>query len=125
MTMQNSQNLSKIFDCQYCDSRTKNKRGCFRKKRIPVIEIDCVCENDRKCNICKGNGTFKLFVCPQTVFSDSNIRRTISFFYHYVATEFREYPNGKGLLYQPIKLLESFNLLSGLYQSFKEKEQDK
>lgn len=111
----------KIYDCKHCDYALKKKRGCIKARKRAVATFDCLCKGeDDDCEICKGSGTFGWCSCPNTVLSDVNIRRTVSYFYHFQA--YSVYPNGKGLYYQPVKMLEAFNILGDLYFRYKEKE---
>ncbi len=50
--------------------------------------------------------------------------RIIKYYNHFQATEFREYPDGKGIYYQPIKLVNTFNMLRFYSNKYTKKEID-
>lgn len=122
MALKHGIGYSKIYDCGNCDYKQKRKRGCKKSKRKSVAMFDCFCHGNKLCKICKGRGTFKWYRCPRTVLFDNNIERTISYFYNWIGSDCRDYPNGKGLYYQPLKLVDAFDLLFCEYQKYKELE---
>lgn len=100
----------------------KKNRGCKRKRKKYVAIFTCTCRNKKTCDICDGKGTFKFYMCPMSVMFEPNIFRTLSYFFHWVGTECKEYPNGQGLYYQPLKLIDAFDLLNCEYVKYKGKE---
>ena len=122
MSLKYDKIFSKIYDCGVCDYKTKRQRGCTKKRRKPVASFDCNCKGEKKCSLCKGEGTFKWYRCPRTVFDDSSIVRVFSYYFHWLSTEYKEYANGKGLYYQPLKMLESFDILNKEYEKHYKRE---
>lgn len=107
--------FSKTFDCEFCDKELKKQRGCKRNSRVKFVEqFECSCNKNEKCTICGGKGLIKLTSCPRKIFDNFGISRTLSFFNFYQNCEYRQFPNGKSLLKQPIKMLSAFNFLTGL-----------
>ena len=51
--------------------------------------------------------------CPQSIL-DGNIRSLVPYFFHYLASS--EYPDGRGRLYQPTKMLFMFDVWAGIYR---------
>lgn len=123
MALNHDRVQSKKYVCRNCTSELKKNNGCKRKKRRAVETFKCICNSEnKKCEICKGKGTFSLFVCPQTVLQDYSIQRTFSYFYYWLSSDCRDYPDGLGRYLQPIKMLEAFELLFHLYTEHKNRE---
>lgn len=57
----------------------------------------------------------RLSRCPRTVLRDRKVARIVPYFYRWKLTNGMEYPDGNGLLFQPKKLVNSFELLLAVY----------
>jgi hypothetical protein len=44
------------------------------------------------------------------------VSRIVPYFYHYIASGYIQYPDGKGLFYQPLKLIQAFEVLLFIYK---------
>lgn len=121
--------LIEIFDCKKCESDQKKSRGCKKKKRRPIIEVDCICDGAKKCGICGGrkNGNaVKVYRCPHVSLFDISVSRILPYFYHWIASEFMAFPDGKGRYYQPKKILSAFDILLSVKnrETLKERKED-
>lgn len=107
-------NLIDVYDCKKCDSYQKKERGCKRNKRRSFLEIECICKGAKKCEICggqkKGNA-IKVYRCPRVSLLDTSVSRIVPYFYHWLASDFMVFPDGRGRYYQPKKLLNAFDIL--------------
>jgi hypothetical protein len=75
--------------------------------------VNCVCESKNKnCTICEGKGIFTVNRCPVKYASDPNVNIFLPYFYHWKATNYMMYPDGKGRIYQPTALIEALTLCS-------------
>jgi hypothetical protein len=98
---------AKMFYCGTCAE--KRERGCVRPRRTPVIVFGCpACKGEnKKCAYCKGKNELKLHRCPRAI-CDANIRGLVPYFWHYANTN--QYPDGRGRLFQPVKMIAVFDL---------------
>ena len=67
---------------------------------------------------CKGTNEIKLKRCPHTYLS-ADVRALVPYFFHFVATY--QYPDGRGRLYQPVKMLNVFDAWFPIYQELTKK----
>lgn len=111
----NTELMRAIYDCKTC-----KKKSCTKIRKRAVQQFDCICNGDKRCQICKGKNLFGWYSCPSTVLNEFSIRRVLSSFYHY--QESKQYPDLRGQYYQPIILLEAFDLLSMLSMKQLKKE---
>lgn len=118
--------FSKIFNCEYCSKEVKKKRGCKRAiKSGAVLDVDCSCGENKKCDVCKGRGRFVLKDCPIRFTQDKDTSRFLPFFWHFRATNYTMYPDGEGRFEQPILLLEALQLCIYLVNKREEAEAKK
>lgn len=57
--------------------------------------------------------------CPHTIL-DGNIRAIVPYFFHFLATH--QFPDGRGRVYQPSKLLKVFDIWYGIYDEIRPKK---
>ena len=97
---------SKIFVCKCFE---KKERGCVKPKRGAVIKIQCICNGNKGCDLCKGKGEIVYNRCPAAISADPETRSFMPFFYRY--KEYGEYPDARGRLFQPVKLTLALDLM--------------
>jgi len=114
----------KVYVCSNCSSEMKRNRGCKRPKRNKILEIECVCGGNSHCEICKGENKFTLKECPAKM-NNASVNRFLPFFWHWKATNYMNFPDGKGRYYQPSVLLEAFSLCANLSGKQEQKEAEK
>lgn len=116
--------FSAVYDCNLCSKAQQRQRGCIKPKKRSTGFFDCICGGKKdKCSICKGSGSFKVYGCPRGILrSDYSISRAISSFYYWVNSNYTQYPDGLPLYYQPLKMLDTFELLSTINQQQKKKQ---
>lgn len=107
--MSNNEPFNKIYNCGFCEKEQRKERGCKRKTKNG-LNVDCICGGDKRCDACKGKGAFRLDRCLKVAASETS--RIAPFFYHYKATNMMAYPDGRGMLYQPNKLLDAFSIMA-------------
>ncbi len=127
-----------IFNCQSCSSAEKETRGCLSPTEKFSWEIDpCVSCGGKgffiapnridevECEVCKGSGVISVNRCPRAIITES--KYLIPFFIDYyggLEHGLTIYPDGKGRFYQPIKLLQAFNLMTSEYTAIKKRESE-
>lgn len=88
------------------------------------MQVDCICESEA-CDICKnkkgGQSKLSLYQCPNSMIDDE-FSRLIPYFYVWLNSEFTVYPDGRGRYYQPVKLLQAFELLLKVKQTNEKKK---
>jgi hypothetical protein len=89
------------------------------------MHIECVCEGDKKCIICKGKRSFPIKYCPLRVFHESGMNEFITNFFIWKASNGSIHPAGGSRLFQPVKLLEAFTVCKIAATRREEKERDK
>jgi hypothetical protein len=106
--------IAKIFDCKVCTVMLKKERGCVRPKRQAVQIYKCpVCAGEnKKCIYCKGTNEIMLKRCPRAILN-SNITSLVPYFFSFINSH--QYPDGRGRLFQPIKMLKVFDIWAGIY----------
>jgi hypothetical protein len=114
--MHNDTLLRKIYDCKKCKSGQNKKRGCVRPAKKPVWKIDeCIhCDGDKNCIYCKGKGKIMVHRCPRCI-QDSSL---IPYFIAWKNSQYIAYPDGRGRLYQPKKLIQAFDVLGFYWDKF-------
>lgn len=131
--------IDKIFagkwNCKACTKKDKKAWGCVKpinKKENPdgvwYIEFCLVCDGtNSKCKACKGSNRTLVWRCPRGL--SGHASRLLPYFFDYYAalqsTRVPVWPDGRGRLYQPIALIEAFNLLRKVKFNFDEKNKDK
>lgn len=117
--------MSQVYNCKACDNKLKKQRGCirpFKKKIIWVIDDCFICNGlDKKCYLCKGTNKIPMHRCPRKIIPN---RRVLKYFNYFQATEYKEYPDKRGLYYQPLRLVYVFNTLRYYNDKFTKKEID-
>lgn len=102
------------YDCDKCGYDDRKRKGCEKNKRKHVFDCDCICEGKVKCNICGGikrDNTVRVKRCPRSILKE-HVSRIVPYFYRYVASNYAQFPDGRGLIYQPKKLISAFDVLT-------------
>jgi hypothetical protein len=102
----------------------KKNRGCSRKKKHAILEIECICNGNKKCDICNGRNIIALKECPAKM-NNASVNRFLPFFWHWKATNYMQFPDGGGRYNQPSTLLEAFAMCAGLSNKQEQKEAEK
>jgi len=112
-----------VYNCKNCDKKLKRLRGCIRPyKRKVIWTIDeCIfCEGKNKhCPYCKGKGKIPVHQCPQMVARNPYL---LPYFNAYRNSNYLAWPDGRGRLYQPKKLIQAFDVLNYYYNKLEEKK---
>ena len=115
---------SKIYICSNCSREMKKNRGCKKERKKAILEIECICSGNKKCELCKGKNKFALKECPAKM-NNTSVNRFLPFFWHWKSTNYISFPDGRGRYYQPTKLLEAFSLAANLSNKQEIKEAEK
>lgn len=90
--------------------------------------MECICNGEnKKCELCKGHGQFKVYRCPRSFAFDPEVVRIFPYFNTWLVSNFTVFPDGRGRYYQPEILLELFDLILTVYnieQKRKQKERE-
>lgn len=109
----------KVFRCEVCDSKQKISRGCvkpFKKKTVWTIDECIFCNGEeKKCKYCKGKGKIFVSRCPRAYHENEAL---LPYFYAYRTSNNLQWPDGRGRLYQPIKLVMAFDIWSFYFNKF-------
>lgn len=98
------------FDCGDCDKDDKKARGCKKNKRNVVIELKCTCESG--CKTCNYTKKIQYKRCPRALSLDQWMLIFMPYFWHWKATQYHRYPDGRARIYQPSKMLEALDVCS-------------
>jgi len=114
--MHNDTLLRQRFTCQTCRQGPRPKPKCLRPKRKPIWMIDeCIhCDGDKNCIYCKGKGKIPVHRCPRCI-QDASL---LPYFIAWKNSNYTAYPDGRGRLYQPRKMIQAFDVLSFYYEKF-------
>lgn len=101
-----------MYSCDLCDNEDKEKRGCEKENETYKAEFKCICDgvND-KCAVCEGKGKFTLTTCPVKYLNDKYVNFLLPYFFQWKSSEYRDYPDGKSLMMQPVKMISAFNVM--------------
>lgn len=109
-----------------CDDAAKKRRGCIEPALKKVWNItECfICGGfDSECSICKGSNTIPIFRCPRRLACETNVSQLLPFFQRYL--DYGEFPDKRGLLYQPLKLVNTLNLILRYYRKYELEDIDR
>jgi hypothetical protein len=116
--------ISSLYECDKCTTYDKKIKGCKRNRRsVVVFDCACVCGGRIKCPICGGikrDNTIRVRRCPRAILKE-HVSRIVPYFYRFINSDFMEYPDGRGMIYQPKKLVNAFDILTSIYQKEKKK----
>lgn len=112
------------YNCDNCGKEMKKNRGCKRNKRKAFLFLNCICGTASKCSICNGKGTFGLKCCPVRFSNNTAIDRFLPYFWNWIDTNAMSFPDGRGQIYQPSKLLEAFSICSKAHNQKLELERE-
>ena len=108
-----------VFNCKNCDKKQKIRRGCkqpFKHKTVWVIDECIFCGGKNKqCIYCMGKGKIPVRCCPRIASSGFGL---LPYFYAYRNSNGLAWPDGLGRLYQPLKLVDAFDLWSFYFNKF-------
>lgn len=112
-----------MFQCERCDAKVKRFRGCIRPiKGRKVWQADgCfVCKGcDKECVFCKGENRIVMNQCIKAMKIDVTL---MPYFFAFMNSNCIAYPDGRGRLYQPVKLTQAFDIIGFYHQKITEKE---
>ncbi len=115
--------MVQIYDCKKCDKRRKKLLGCvrpFKKKNVWKIDECIFCEGqNKKCRYCKGRGDIFVRRCPRAVAKNDHL---LPYFLEYKRSNYIAWPDGKGRYYQPVKLIQAFDIFSYYFNKFESKQ---
>lgn len=111
-----------LYNCAGCTREDKKNRGCGKNKRKPTGKIKCVCGRQKKCELCHGSGDILFKKCVRAEAKTLTSSSTLPYFFHWKATGFIAYPDGRGRMYQPAKLLEAFAVCHAVATRCEEEE---
>lgn len=118
--------LMQRFRCESCDARKKRLQGCvkpFKRKAVWIIDECVFCDGkNKKCVFCKGRGKIPVQRCPRAF---SGNRYLLPYFYAYRNSNNLQWPDGRGRLYQPKKLVDAFDIWSFYFRKLEEAETKK
>ena len=77
---------------------------------------------NKNCLYCKGRGRISVYQCPRTISDDYGL---IPYFNAYRNSEGLAWPDGRGRLYQPVKLVTAFDILGFYFNKFEPKPEVK
>ena len=114
---------STIFNCNNCTQKDKKRYGCKaekKHKKVWVHEGCPVCKGkNTKCEYCNGNNYIEFKRCVHKSVSD--FTKILPFYIEYF--KYGVFPDRKGRIFQPIKLLESFTILDNVFDTFIRKQE--
>ena len=103
------------YKCDSCRAQKRQEdRGCKKESDRVVWKINecCLCGGkNEKCQLCEGRNEVIMRRCPHALLDD-NIQFVLPFFYSYRKSEGTAWPDGRGRLFQPIKLVMAFDVLN-------------
>lgn len=115
-----------VYNCKTCTKKEKKQRGCirpFKNKVIWTIDECVYCEGKNKnCIYCKGKGKIFVRQCPRAM---SKCSYLLPYFIAYRHSNGLVWPDGRGRLYQPKKLVDAFDILGYYFAKHEEKQQSK
>lgn len=118
--------LMQVFRCETCNTRMKRLRGCvkpFKQKAVWIIDECYFCGGkNKKCTFCGGKGKIPVQRCPRTV---NENRHLLPYFYAYRNSHNLAWPDGRGRLYQPKKLVDAFDIWSFYFNKLEEDKANK
>ena len=95
--------------------------GCvrpFKRKQIWTIDECIFCEGqNKKCRYCHGKGVIFVQRCPRAVAKSCAL---LPYFLEYKRSNYIAWPDGKGMYYQPIKLVQAFGILNYYFKKFED-----
>jgi hypothetical protein len=108
-----------MFNCKGCKGKTKKAKGCVSPTRIKQAVFSCpICSGEnKKCVYCKGKNEIPIKQCPRSL--GYELLPYLQHFFRYI--DVREFPDGRGMLFQPKKLKLLFSVWSAIYYELKEK----
>ena len=110
------------YDCKTCTEEEKKEMGCTEpinenKNSNGVWRIDfCIgfCDGDENCKICNGSNQTKVWRCPRALVNPE-VQRLLPYFFDYygaLSNGLSLWPDGKGRLWQPKKLIQAFDIMA-------------
>jgi hypothetical protein len=113
----------KIFSCEFRQKYGICKKGCSVVVHWQADCFDCQGDIKHNCITCKGSGHILYTECPRHL--GNKYERLLPYFFSWRAGDFQQWPDGRGMIYQPIKLRAAYNILLWWYQTKEDKERAK
>ena len=113
--------FNKMFNCGIC--KYKDTSDCENNVDLDSpLKIECLlCHgNDNKCSVCQGTGVIILNKCPVKIFLIDYVNRFIPYFFEWKNRG--EYPDARGRIFQPTKLINAFGICNMVVMEREEKE---
>ena len=115
-----------IYDCELCRGNRKRRTrlGCRKRRRESIAEYECpICEGKNDdCRYHKPNERIEFHRCPKTYIT-RDAARLVPYFFDWIRNpQSFAWPDGRGRIYQPVKLVKSFEILLRYYIELKPKE---
>lgn len=115
--------MAQVFKCKNCDKKRQKLIGCvrpFKHKKVWQIDECFFCGGeDKKCKYCNGKGQIIVQRCPRAVAKNCGL---LPYFLEYKNSNYIAWPDGKGMYYQPFKLITAYKLLSYYFNKFEIKQ---
>ena len=113
--------MVQIFNCRSCAKEDALKRGCIRPAKTRIWKIDecyfCGGKNDL-CRYCHGKGEIEVRRCPRAAASETPL---LPYFVAYYNSNYLAWPDGRGRLYQPKKLIAAFDMMTFYFRKLESK----
>jgi hypothetical protein len=113
----------RIFQCEFYLKFKRCPTSCTIAKHWSSDCYECKGDIDPECVLCKGSGHVTHQGCPRSAARD--IQSLLPYFFIWRAHKCTVWPDGRAMVYQPIKLNQAFQLLSWYFLSKEKKEAEK
>jgi len=112
----------KIFTCETYIWFRRCPSVCKIKKEWTVDCYDCY-GTDAWCKLCCGSGRVTSTECPRLLSSGADY--LLPYFFDWKYSQYQAWPDGRGALYQPVKLRRAFEVLANYYANEEKKRIEK
>lgn len=113
---------SVVYQCNHCTPQIKEKRGCISpaENKVWFITGCYKCSGvDSDCPECHGTGSIDVYECPRKLSKKRWVYALLPALRLYIDKGI--YPDGRGILYQPIKLTNIFSIFALHYHRYEPK----
>ena len=110
----------KIFRCETFDKYQYCPTDCVSPKQWTVDCYDCQGDIKHDCTLCQGSGKVTHKGCPRQ--SARDVQSLLPYYYAWISNSGAVWPDGRGMLYQPLKLRRAFELLAWFFQNKEQKK---
>jgi len=122
-----------MFSCAVCNAKgnraLKRRQGCIK----PLTKRSCrrnfgmdavwytdycfVCRGeDPKCKVCRGSNALPVFRCPRALAQEA--QTLLPYFFDWRESHRVMWPDGRGRLFQPVKLTQAFAMLDDMFTRY-------